>query len=59
MKSQGAAKNEANNAAQTATVAPAEAEKTVEKIDFSKVKVEPLFEERLISILSASLISVQ
>ena len=25
--------------------APAEAEKTVEKIDFSKVKVEPLFEE--------------
>ena len=37
MKSQGAAKNEANNAAQ--------ATKTVEKIDFSKVKVEPLFEE--------------
>ena len=36
MKSQGAAKNEANNAAQAA---PAE------KIDFSKVKVEPLFEE--------------
>lgn len=44
MKSQGAAKNEANNAAQTAG-ASAEAEKTVEKIDFSKVKVEPLFEE--------------
>ena len=36
MKSQGGAKNEANNAAQAA---PAE------KIDFSKVKVEPLFEE--------------
>ena len=36
MKSQGAAKNEANNAAQET--------KTVEKIDFSKVKVEPLFE---------------
>ena len=44
MKSQGAAKNEANNAAQAAA-APAEAEKPVEKIDFSKVKVEPLFEE--------------
>ena len=37
MKSQGAAKNEANNAAQET--------KSVEKIDFSKVKVEPLFEE--------------
>ena len=37
MKSQGAEKNEANNAAQET--------KTVEKIDFSKVKVEPLFEE--------------
>ena len=37
MKSQGAAKNEANNAAQET--------KPVEKIDFSKVKVEPLFEE--------------
>ena len=45
MKSQGAAKNEANNAAQSGTAAQAEAEKTVEKIDFSKVKVEPLFEE--------------
>ena len=45
MKSQGAAKNEANNAAQSGAAAPAEAEKTVEKIDFSKVKVEPLFEE--------------
>ena len=37
MKSQGSAKNEANNAAQET--------KPVEKIDFSKVKVEPLFEE--------------
>ena len=37
MKSQGAAKNEANNAAQET--------KPVEKIDFSKVKAEPLFEE--------------
>ena len=37
MKSQGAAKSEANNAAQET--------KPVEKIDFSKVKVEPLFEE--------------
>ena len=37
MKSLGATKNEANNAAQET--------KPVEKIDFSKVKVEPLFEE--------------
>ncbi len=29
----------------TSEAAPAEAEKPVEKIDFSKVKVEPLFEE--------------
>ena len=36
MKSQGAAKNEANNATQV---------KTEEKIDFSNVKIEPLFEE--------------
>ncbi len=44
MKSQGAAKNEANNAAQSA---PAEktVEKAAEKIDFSKVKIEPIFEE--------------
>lgn len=48
MKSQGASKNEANNAAQSAP-----AEKTVEKAiaevkeayDFSKVEVEPLFED--------------
>ena len=42
MKSQGAAKNEANNAAQT-TVRTAETPAV--KIDLSKVKVEPLFEE--------------
>ena len=44
MKSQGAAKNEANNAGQKAAsveVAPA----VEEKIDFSNVKIEPLFEE--------------
>ena len=58
MKSQGAAKNEANNAAQVASAAKNEAneavqaapetkaeEKPAEKIDFSKVKIEPLFEE--------------
>ena len=38
MKSQGEAKNEANNAAQAAKVAE-------EKIDFSNVVIEPLFEE--------------
>ena len=32
-------------ASKTSEVAPAETEKPVEKIDFSKVKVEPLFEE--------------
>ena len=40
MKSQGAAKNEANNATQVKTE-----EKSAEKIDFSNVKIEPLFEE--------------
>ena len=48
MKSMGAAKNEANNAAQSAPV-----EKTVEKAiaevketyDFSNVEVEPLFKD--------------
>ena len=40
MKSQGAAKNEANNAAQSSTQ-----EAPAVKIDLSKVKVEPLFEE--------------
>lgn len=49
MKSQGAAKNEANNAGQKA---PAKSVATftatsdmAEKIDFSNVKIEPLFEE--------------
>ena len=40
MKSQGASKNEANNATQVKTE-----EKPAEKIDFSNVKIEPLFEE--------------
>ncbi|MCQ2501602.1 MAG: lysine--tRNA ligase, partial [Lachnospiraceae bacterium] len=51
MKSQGAAKNEANNSAQAAAEAPAEKccpEAGVtccveEEIDFSKVEIEPLF----------------
>ena len=55
MKTQGAAKNEANNAAQAAGAAEAGATAgdnngfftTNEKIDFSKVKVEPLFEEQV------------
>ena len=46
MKSQGAAKNEANNAAQAAPAVKAE-EKPAEKIDFSNVKIEPLFEENV------------
>ena len=58
MKSQGAAKNEANNAAQAAGAASAESAEAAApagdnngfftdnaKIDFSNVKVEPLFEE--------------
>ena len=48
MKSQGASKNEANNAAQAGKAAAAEVkaeEKAAEKIDFSNVKIEPLFEE--------------
>ena len=54
MKSQGAAKNEANNAAQTETKVSISAEKEncdqvatklVEEIDFSNVEVEPLFED--------------
>ena len=44
MKSQGAAKNEANNAAQSGAAAPAET-KVAEKVDFSNVKIEPIFEE--------------
>ena len=48
MKSQGAAKNEANNAAQTAPTAEKAAEEAAPvkvEIDFSKVEVEPLFED--------------
>ena len=51
MKSQGASKNEANNAAQTAPAAKAVAETVAEaapvkvEIDFSNVEVEPLFED--------------
>ena len=51
MKSQGAAKNEANNAAQTTTTAPKAVETPVTaepvkvEIDFSNVEVEPLFED--------------
>ena len=41
MKSMGADKK----ASKTSEAAPVEAEKPVEKIDFSKVKVEPLFKE--------------
>ena len=44
MKSQGAAKNAANNEAQAEKTA-ATVEKPAEKIDFSNVKIEPLFEE--------------
>ena len=43
MKSQGAAKNEANNAAQASTGTAGAA--PVEKIDFSKVEIEPLFKD--------------
>jgi len=46
MKSQGAAKNEVNNAAQSGRQAAPE-EKPAEKIDFSKVKIELLFEEMI------------
>ena len=50
MKSQGAAKNEANNAAQASGNAAEQAEAAAAaapavKLDLSKVKVEPLFEE--------------
>ena len=50
MKSQGAAKNEANNAAQTTTApkaveTPVAAEPAKVEIDFSKVEVEPLFQD--------------
>ena len=43
MKSQGAEKNAANNAAQSAKPE----EKPVEKIDFSKVEIEPLFKDEV------------
>ena len=63
MKSQGAAKNEANNAAQTTTApkaveTPAAAEPAKVEIDFSNVEVEPLFQDMLISKHSANPISV-
>lgn len=51
MKSQGTAKNEANNAAQATTAAPKAVEAPVAaepakvEIDFSNVEVEPLFED--------------
>ncbi len=48
MKSQGASKNEANNAAQAEKAAAVKVkaeEKPAEKIDFSNVKIEPLLEE--------------
>ena len=44
MKSQGAAKNAANNAAQAAPAKAAAAD-LEEKVDFSNVKIEPIFEE--------------
>ena len=54
MKTQGAAKNEANNVAQAAEAADSQTAgdnngffTPNEKIDFSKVKVEPLFEEQV------------
>ncbi len=48
MKSQGAAKNEANNAAQAKVVDTFVATSDMaEKIDFSNVKVEPLFEDEV------------
>ena len=55
MKSQGAAKNEANNATQSSAPAQAQAQaahaagaaaaETAVKLDLSKVKIEPLFED--------------
>ena len=47
MKSQGATKNAANNAAPAEVTASAQDTKPVEKIDFSNVKIEPLFEETI------------
>ena len=46
MKSQGAAKNEANNAAQTGKASEVSCQEAAAvKLDLSKVKIEPLFEE--------------
>ena len=45
MKSQGAAKNEANNAAQAAHAAQPAPVAETEVIDFSKVEIEPLFQD--------------
>ena len=45
MKTQGAAKNEANNAGQAVTPVTETAPEVKEVIDFSKVTIEPLFEE--------------
>ena len=45
MKTQGAAKNEANNAAQAGEASAPAAAPVREKIDFSKVEIEPLFQE--------------
>lgn len=48
MKSQGASKNEANNTAQAEKTADVKVEeKAAETIDFSNVKIEPLFEEQI------------
>ena len=47
MKSLDAAKNASNNASQATGVAPVQEAKPVEKIDFSNVKIEPLFEEEV------------
>lgn len=46
-------------ASKTSEAAPAAAEKVAEKVDFSNVKIEPIFEEWLISIHLLNQISVQ
>ena len=45
MKSQGAAKNEANNAVHAGGASSPAAAPVPEKIDFSKVEIEPLFQD--------------
>ena len=45
MKTQGAAKNEANNTAQAGEASAPSATPAQEKIDFSKVEIEPLFQD--------------